>query len=320
MDTLLIIDGNAIMHRAFHALPPFKTKTGVPTQVIYGFFGMLGKALELFKPTHVAICFDTPKKTFRQKLLKEYQAQRPEMADDFKQQIPLLQNLIDKAGIFREEQDGLEADDVIGTIAQKAKDKKMRTLILTGDKDIMQLVNHHVFVISPKFGLTEITLYDEDAVMKKLGVMPSMIPDYKALVGDPSDNYPGAKGIGPKSAITLLEKFHTVENLLEHVNQLPDGRQKDLIESNRENIILSKKLAVIVQDADIEFNFDKAKFDGFAKSFKDELEKYEMKSLIARLFKDPSFARGKAGAKVGKETSKPKRIKVEDPKDQIGMF
>lgn len=312
MDTLLIIDGNAIMHRAFHALPPFKTKAGVPTQVIYGFFGMLSKAIEIFKPTHVAICFDTPKKTFRQKLLKEYQAQRPEISDDFKQQIPLLQNLIDKAGLFREEQDGLEADDVIGTIAQKAKEKKMRTLILTGDKDIMQLVNHHVFVIAPKFGLTEITLYDEEAVMKKLGVKPTMIPDYKALVGDPSDNYPGAKGIGPKSAITLLDKFHTVENLLEHVDKLPDGRQKDLIEANRENITLSKKLAVIVQDADIQFDFNKAKFDGFTESFKAELEKYEMKSLIARLFKDK--------VTLKKVTETPKKKKIEDPKDQIGMF
>jgi len=312
MDTLLIIDGNAIMHRAYHALPPFKTKQGIPTQVIYGFFGMLGKALELFKPTHVAICFDTPKKTFRQKLLKQYQAQRPEMADDFKQQIPLLQNLIDKAGIFREEQDGLEADDVIGTVAQKAKEIKIRTLILTGDKDIMQLVNDHVFVISPKFGLTEITLYDEDAVKKKLGVKPDMIPDYKALVGDPSDNYPGAKGIGPKTAITLLERFGTVENLLKNVNELEEGRQKELIKENVENIILSKKLSVIVQDADIEFDFDKAKFDGFSEGFKKELEKYEMKSLIARLFKQKPVEK--------KAVEKPKKKKIEDPKDQIGMF
>ncbi len=319
MDTLLIIDGNAIMHRAYHALPPFKTKSGIPTNVIYGFFGMLGKALEIFKPTHVAICFDTPKKTFRQKLLKEYQSQRPPMPDDFKQQIPLLQNLLDKAGLFREEQDGLEADDMIGTISQMANGRKMRTLILTGDKDIMQLVNKHTFVISPKFGLTEITLYDEDAVKTKLGVTPSMIPDYKALVGDPSDNYPGAKGIGPKTAITLLEKFGTVEDLLKNVNKLEEGRQKELIKENVENIILSKKLSVIVTDAKIVFEFDKAKFDGFSQTFKEELQKYEMKSLIARLFKEPSFARGKAGASAGKETLKKKK-KVEDPKDQIGMF
>lgn len=148
--------------------------------------------------------------------------------------------------------------------------------------------------------------------MKKLGVKPAMIPDYKALVGDPSDNYPGAKGIGPKSAITLLDKFHTVENLLEHVDKLPDGRQKDLIEANRENITLSKKLAVIVQDADIQFDFNKAKFDGFTESFKAELEKYEMKSLIARLFKDK--------VTLKKVTETPKKKKIEDPKDQIGMF
>lgn len=316
MDTLLIIDGNAIMHRAYHALPPFKTKSGIPTNVIYGFFGMLGKALEIFKPTHVAICFDTPKKTFRQKLLKEYQSQRPPMPDDFKQQIPLLQSLLDSAGLFREEQDGLEADDMIGTISQMANGRKMRTLILTGDKDIMQLVNMHTFVISPKFGLTEITLYDEDAVKAKLGVTPAMIPDYKALVGDPSDNYPGAKGIGPKTAISLLEKFGTVEDLLKNVNKLEEGRQKELIKENVENIILSKKLSVIVTDAKIVFEFDKAKFDGFSQSFKEELQKYEMKSLIARLFKDPIVVSKPSSAKA----SAGKKKKVEDPKDQIGMF
>ena len=312
MDTLLIIDGNAIMHRAYHALPPFKTKSGIPTNVIYGFFGMLGKALEIFKPTHVAICFDTAKKTFRQKLLKEYQSQRPPLPDDFKQQIPLLQNLLDKAGLFREEQDGLEADDMIGTISQMANGRKMRTLILTGDKDIMQLVNKHTFVISPKFGLTEITLYDEDAVKAKLGVTPAMIPDYKALVGDPSDNYPGAKGIGPKTAIALLEKFGTIENLLKNVNKLKESRQKELIKENVENIILSKKLSVIVQDAAIEFEFDKAKFDGFSKSFKEELQKYEMKSLVARLFKDKPVEK--------KVVEAPKKKKKEDPKEQIGLF
>lgn len=313
MDTLLIIDGNAIMHRAYHALPPFKTKSGIPTNVIYGFFGMLGKALEIFKPTHVAICFDTAKKTFRQKLLKEYQSQRPPLPDDFKQQIPLLQDLLDKAGLFREEQDGLEADDMIGTISQMANGRKMRTLILTGDKDIMQLVNKHTFVISPKFGLTEITLYDEDAVKEKLGVTPAMIPDYKALVGDPSDNYPGAKGIGPKTAIALLDKFGTVEDLLKNVNKLEEGRQKELIKENVENIILSKKLSVIVTDADIQFDFDNAKFDGFSQTFKEELQKYEMKSLVARLFKDKPIE------KKTVETTKKKK-KVEDPKDQIGMF
>jgi len=314
VDILLIIDGNAIMHRAYHALPPFKTKSGIPTNVIYGFFGMLGKALEIFKPTHVAICFDTPKKTFRQKLLKEYQSQRPPLPDDFKQQIPLLQNLLDKAGLFREEQDGLEADDMIGTIAQKAKSRKIRTLILTGDKDIMQLVNNHVFVISPKFGLTEITLYDEDAVKAKLGVKPDMIPDYKALVGDPSDNYPGAKGIGPKTAIALLEKFGTVEDLLKNVDKLDEGRQKELIKENVDNIILSKKLSVIVQDADIEFDFDKAKFDGFPESLREELQKYEMKTLEARLF-PPKDSRYKQ-----QDIKKTQPAKKEKNKDQIGLF
>src|SRR3989344_6148958 len=124
MNTLLVIDGNAIMHRAFHAIPPFKTKKGIPTNVIYGFFTMLYKAIQDFNPKYIVVCFETPAQTFRQQLHKEYQAHRPEMADEFRTQIPLLKDLLDKTKIYREEQDGLEADDIIGTIVVKAKEQK----------------------------------------------------------------------------------------------------------------------------------------------------------------------------------------------------
>lgn len=314
METLLLVDGNAIMHRAYHAIPPFKTKSGIPTNVIYGFFNMIHKAIQDFHPTHVAICFDTPSQTFRQKLHEEYQAQRPAMEDEFKQQIPLLKELIDKSGVYQEEQDGLEADDIIGTITQQAKKRKMRTLILTGDKDIMQLVNHHVFVISPLIGLSKIKMYDVNEVAEKIGVKPNMIPDFKALAGDPSDNYKGAKGIGPKTAVKLLEQFGSVESLLKNLNKV-DEKYRKILSEHRENILLSKKLATIVTDAKVKFHWDQARFDRFPQSFKEELEKYEMRSLINRFFGERNDKKREATNKKQTNTKK-----SQENKDQITMF
>ena len=160
MKTLLLIDGNALMHRAYHALPPLTTKKGVPTNIVYGFFNMIYKAMQDFQPEYMAICFDTPAKTFRQKLHKDYQSHRPDLKDDFRIQIPILKDLIDLVPLYRAEQDGLEADDIIGTLSKKI-DGDVKTLILTGDKDIMQLVNSHVFVLTPEIGFSKTKLYDK---------------------------------------------------------------------------------------------------------------------------------------------------------------
>src|SRR3989344_8772184 len=181
MNTLLLIDGNAIMHRAFHALPPFKTKNGLPTNIIYGFFSMLHKAVSDFKPTHIVVSFDTPLPTFRNKLFKAYQAQRPKISDDFITQIPYLKEALSKAGIIHLEKDGFEADDIIGTIADKFKTNGIKVLILSGDRDIQQLVDSNVFVITPKLGLSELKMYDNSEVKKKFGLNPNQIPDLKAL-------------------------------------------------------------------------------------------------------------------------------------------
>src|SRR3972149_8344265 len=175
MDTLLLIDGNAIMHRAFHALPPFKTSTGIPTNVIYGFFSMLHKSVTDFNPNFIVVCFDTPKPTFRNKLFKEYQAQRPKISADFITQIPLVKEALGKAGITHLEKDGFEADDLIGTIAQKFKDNGIKVLILSGDRDIQQLVDKNIFVITPKLGLSNIKMYDTAEVLKTFGLNPEKI-------------------------------------------------------------------------------------------------------------------------------------------------
>lgn len=315
MDALLLVDGNALMHRAYHALPAFKTKSGIYTNVIYGFFGMLHGAICDFKPTHVTIAFDTPAKTFRQILNEQYQAQRPSMADDFKSQIPLLQELLDVADIYRRQLDGFEADDIIGTISKKANEAGMRVLILTGDKDIMQLVNQKTFVLSPQTGVSKIKLYDTTAVKERLGVEPKMIPELKGLMGDPSDNYFGAKGIGPKTAIKLLEQFGSVENMLKHTDQIEKLNVRTIIEACKDDIRMSHDIATIRCDVDIAVDFKEARFTGFPKKLEHKLTEYEMKTLRHRLFDLPM--------EVKKPEEKPKstpKKKDGPPKDQMGLF
>lgn len=307
-NTLLIVDGNGLMHRAYHALPPFKTAKGVPTQVVYGFFSILYKAIADFQPTHVLICFDTPAQTFRNKLHKEYQAHRPKIADDFIQQIPMVKMALDAGAITHIELDGYEGDDVIGTATKKAESEGFNVLILTGDKDIMQLVNDHVSTVTPDIGFSKTKVYTVAAVMEKMGVPPAKIIDYKALAGDPSDNYKGADGIGPKTALKLLNEFGNLEGILKNVDKLPEGKIKTSIRENIEDIRMGKQLATIVTDAPVSIDLPNTKWIGFIEPLRAKLLELEMYSLIARLYP-------KLKKKV--ETKK----KTEDiQKDQISLF
>ena len=296
MQTLLLIDGNAIMHRAYHALPPFKTKDGTPTNVIYGFFSMLHKGIIDFKPTHIVVCFDTPKPTFRNKMFKEYQAQRPKISDDFIVQIPLVKEALDKAGITHLEKDGFEADDLIGTISHKFKSNGIKVLILSGDRDIQQLVDKNVFVITPKLGLSDLKMYDISEVQIKFGLPPDKIPDLKALMGDPSDNYPGAKGIGPKTASKLINQFHTINGLYSHLEDIDEKIRKSLVE-NKENVLLSLKLATIDTKVPIKFEIENTKFEKFDEDLKEYFTKLE------NIFKKKNFPRQKTSPPAcGKKT------------------
>ena len=286
MNTLLLVDSHAIIHRAYHALPPLRSQSGIPTNAVYGFFSMLDRAIIDFKPSHVITCFDTPKPTFRKDLYEDYQANRPSMQDDLKPQFGTIKELLDCAGIVRFERPGFEADDVIGTLATKFKSKDMRVLILTGDKDILQLVDEHVIVITPQTGLSTIKLYNPEEVHKKFDIQPLQIPDYKALAGDPSDNYHAAKGIGPKTAVKLIHQFNTIENLYEHLDEVENEKVKNILLQSKEKVILFKKIATIVTDVDIECNEDEVLFKGFAKPMRDRLSELQLYSLLKRFFNE----------------------------------
>ena len=284
MQTLLLIDGNAIMHRAYHALPPFKSSDGTPTNVIYGYISMVYKVVNDFKPEYLASVFDTPKPTFRNKLYKEYQIQRPKIEDDFIVQIPLVKEALDQAGIYRLEKDGYEADDLIGTISKVFDGNKYRVIIVTGDKDIFQLINDNIYVASPQLGLANIKIFDKQEVEQKLDVSPDHIIDYKALSGDPSDNYPGANGIGPKTAIKLINQFGTIDNIYKNIDNIESEKVRTILKKEKENVYVSKKLATILTDVEINLNIEKLKFHGFNKKLKDFLEGYQMSSLVKRIF------------------------------------
>lgn len=306
MQTLLLIDGNAIMHRAYHALPAFKALDGTPTNVIYGYVSMLNKVVTDFKPDYLISCFDTPEKTFRNKLFKEYQSQRPKIDNDFITQIPLVKQAVDAAGVTRMEKPGFEADDLIGTITRIFEKNNFRVVILTGDKDIFQLITDNVFVAAPQLGLANIKMYDKSEVEKKLGIPPNKIIEYKALVGDPSDNYPGANGIGPKTAAKLIWKWGTVKEIYKNIDLVESEKVKEILKKEKENVLLSEKLATIMTDVEIDLNIEKLKFKSFDKNLIDFLEKYQMHSLAKRLF----------GVKDVTKKEEPRNVKP----DQIGLF
>ena len=226
---LLIVDGNAILHRAYHALPPMTVPDGRVVHAAYGFLTVFFKALADLQPSHVAVTFDLPGGTFRNELFPEYQAQREEQPDELYAQIPMVKDVLVAMGMPVYEAAGFEADDVIGTIVERVKSEEGRVkrgmgvgssstakvIVLTGDKDLLQLVGDGVEVVLLRRGMTDTGRYDRDAVIERFGFPPEHIPDFKALAGDPSDNYSGIPGIGEKTAAALVQEFGGVEEILE---------------------------------------------------------------------------------------------------------
>jgi len=285
MKKLVLIDGNAIIHRAFHALPPLNNKDGLPTNAVYGFFTMLLKIIEDLQPEYLIVCFDKAAPTFRKQLYVGYQATRPKVSDDLSPQFEVVHKALDEAKIKHFAVDGYEADDLIGTISKEAKAKDIQTIIVSGDRDLLQLVNAKVLMLAPIVGMTKMTLFDETKVREKYGLEPWQIVDYKALVGDASDNYPGVTGIGPKTASGLLNKYQTLEGIYEHLGELSPQVQEKLAQ-DAEQAALAKKLATIVLDAPVKLDEEDAEINKIDnKALKKVFEKLNFKSLLNRVSK-----------------------------------
>ena len=285
MDTnkslLLLVDGNALVHRAFHALPPLTVpKTGEPIGAVYGFAMMLVKAINDLKPTHYAIAFDRKAPTFRHQLFDQYKAHRPKMDDELAVQFARVREVVNAFGIPIFEMDGYEADDILGTLSSQAKRQDIDTVILTGDADMMQLVSPKVKVYYPRPGgsFSDAILYDGEAVKQRYGVDPPQIADIKALKGDPSDNIPGVPGVGDKTALKLVLQFGSVEKLLEHLEEVEPEKLRTKLRESIELIKRSHELATIDQETPVELNFDECC----------QIDRYN-RTFVAELFRELGF-------------------------------
>ena len=282
MGKLILIDGNAILHRAFHALPPLTTKRGEPINAVYGLISMLLRVIQDLKPTHIAVCFDEKEPTFRHKEFAPYQAQRPAMADELSGQFEKAKKVLEAFGIPIYSKAGFEADDVIGTLAG---DARQDVVIVTGDRDILQLVGGRVKVYLPIVGLSSAKLMGEEEVIEKMGVNPSQIADYKALVGDPSDNYPGVVGIGPKTAISLLEKYINLDGIYAHLEEISPLVREKLIKG-KDDAKLSLRLATIVKDTPVKLDIGACgRWDIDSQEVLDLFSKFGFKTLTERVKK-----------------------------------
>ena len=290
---LMIIDGNALVHRSFHALPPsLTTKDGTVVNAVYGFVSFLIKAIKEMKPEYVVLTLDKKDPTFRHKKFKEYKAKRVKAPDELYAQIPMVKKLALDFNIPVFEKSGFEADDLIGTIAREV-DGEVEKIIVTGDKDTLQLVNDHTKVYSMSRGLSDSILYDVNLVKEKMGVRVDQIIDYKALRGDPSDNIPGVPGIGDKMAIILLDKFETLDKLYEYVDKSSEQKEEKikarifgLLKEYKKQAYLSYELATIKCDVPMDFDLEQARFADLDKEkIVKSLSDLEFKSLLPRMQK-----------------------------------
>jgi len=252
MDKLILIDGNSIAFRAFYALPLLTNGKGVHTNAVYGFTTMLMKLLEEEKPTHMLVAFDAGRITFRHSDYQEYKGKRDKTPAELSEQLPLIREVLDAFGIRHFEAEGYEADDIIGTLAKGAEEKGLHTLIVTGDKDLLQLVTDRVTLLLTRKGVTEGERYDREAVWQKYQLTPAQIVDLKGLMGDASDNIPGIPGVGEKTALKLLHRFGSVEEVLSRTEELT-GKLRERVKEHSRQARMSKELATIYCDVRLDF-------------------------------------------------------------------
>lgn len=279
---LALIDANGLIHRAFHALPPMNTKDGTPTNAVYGFTTMLLKMFSTLKPTHVVAAFDVKGPTFRKEKFAAYKAHRKPLDPNLVPQFDLVRDVVRAFGIPIIEQQGFEADDVIGTLVEQI-DGDVQKVIVTGDQDTLQLIDDHTFVFTLKRGVTDTILYDAGQVRQQYGFGPEYMIDYKGLRGDPSDNIPGVKGVGEKTAKDAIMQFGSIERIYSHLEELPPRAQR-LLEGKKEEALFSRELATIRRDVPVKFTLEDARLEGYdTQKVRDVFTRFQFRSLLTRL-------------------------------------
>lgn len=283
-DKIMLIDGNSLLNRAFYALPMLTNAEGQYTNGVYGFLTMLYKVMEQEKPTHIAVAFDRRAPTFRHEQYDGYKAKRTGMPDEMASQLPVLKEVLTAMNIRIFEMDGYEADDILGTLANIAHQKGMEVVLVTGDRDVLQLVKPDVKVIITKRGITDVEVYDEQAITERYGIKPEQLIDVKGLMGDASDNIPGVPGIGEKTALRLIKQFGSLECVLEHIDEVSGDKLKKLLTEYREQAIMSKQLGSIQCCVPIDDDLDKCRCKGpDAVKLKEIYQRLDFKSLLSKI-------------------------------------
>ena len=284
---IIIIDGNSLMNRAFFAIQtPMITKDGITTHGIYGFLNMLSKIEKDYPYTHIVVTFDKKAPTFRHEQYDKYKANRKSMPNELATQFPILKDILSAMNIKMLEMEGFEADDLIGTVARISEEKGLYPLIITGDKDALQLASDKTKILITKTGISKFEIYDKDEMLKTYGLTPTQFIDLKALMGDKSDNIPGVSGIGEKTGIKLLQEYGSLENLLNSLDELK-GKTKERLEEDRMVALMSQKLATIHRfvPLDIDINdFAAQKID--YEKLKEIYTKLEFKAFLKKFPKE----------------------------------
>ncbi len=324
-EKIVLIDGHSILNRAFYGIPDLTCASGIHTNAMYGFLNILFKILDEEKPQYLAVAFDLKAPTFRHKMYSDYKGTRKPAPEEFRQQVPLMKEVLASMGIVTIELEGYEADDLLGTVAKRSEAAGLEVSVVSGDRDLLQLATDRIKIRIPKTkkGVTEVEDYNTKEVMALYGVTPTEFIDMKALMGDTSDNIPGAPGIGPKTAGAIIARYHSVDNVYEHIDEITPPKAKASLRDNEQQVRLSRRLAAIDIDAPVAFDYDRARIGSFFTKEAYELFKlYNFKSHLKRF--EGKIAEESAGADITwrliEELSEAEQVFTEfAKKDAVGM-
>ncbi|MBE0476398.1 MAG: DNA polymerase I [Coriobacteriia bacterium] len=291
--TVAVVDGNSLVHRAFHALPPTMTAPdGRPTNAVFGFVSMLVKMVGDLKPDGVVVAFDRGKPAFRTEVMERYKVHRKPMADELRVQFPMVREVLDALGVPVLEVEGWEGDDILGTLAERAKAEDVNALLVTGDRDALQLVDDDVSVVSTRKGITDIVVYDREGVIERCGVPPERIPDYLGLKGDTSDNIPGVPGVGEKTAARLVSEHGSLEAVLEAASGIK-GKLGENLREHAEEALASREVATIRRDLPLEVDLNAVRWgDWDPRAVLETFNRFAFTTLVDRVFASAEAAAG----------------------------
>ena len=299
-EKLVLIDGHSILNRAFFGIPDLTNSEGLHTNAVYGFLNIMFKILEEEQPDYLTVAFDVSQPTFRHEMFAEYKGTRKPMAEELRQQVPLMKEMLHAMGVTVIEKGGYEADDLLGTIAKRSEAKGLDVSIVSGDRDLLQLATDHIRIRIPKTKKTgtEIEDYNTKDVIEKYMVTPEEFIDVKALMGDTSDNIPGVPGIGEKTATALIAQYGSIENCYEHVDEIKPPRASKNLKEYYELAQMSKTLATIEINADIDYDLKSARLEQISDLYTEDAylmcKRLEFKNLLGRFQLDAPKKIGRA--------------------------